>query len=141
MIRNRTSLLPQPKPSHLAKPTKARTRFDGIPASQQGYSRQGGGGLSFSNETSLGNPLYTQSPQLMNYYKKQNEQIVANDPYGHKRNINKNQGNSSGGMAGVMGGGGSGNGGGVGETYSGGNNGGNGGQGMRQGRGGVSFNV
>ena len=135
MKRNRTSLLPRARPKYLTKHSKARTRFDHLPPSQQGYARQGGGGLSFSNETSLGNPLYTHNPKMMEHYKRKNEQIVANDPYGHGGKYrNRGAGNRSSGMAGVMGssvGGRMGN-------YGGSSNGGGG---MKKGRGGVAFNL
>ena len=122
MKRNRTSLLPKPRPRHIKKQSKARTRFDHLPASQQGYARQGGGGLSFSNETSLGNPLYTQNHNMMEHYKKKNEKIVAADPYGHKSKY-RNRANNSSGMAGIMGGGGAG---GTGGNYGSSNGGGGG---------------
>ena len=39
-----------------------------------------GGGLSHSNETSLGNPLMTHNPQMLDYYKQVNKNMVAEDP-------------------------------------------------------------
>ena len=73
----------------------------------------GGGGVSFTNETSNGNPLCNYNPEYLEYFKRKNEQIVAQDPY--KKSGRKNQGG--------MGGGG-------------GNNGG-----MTKGKGGVAFNM
>ena len=78
--------------------------------------KAGGGGVSFSNETSNGNPLSNYNPEYLEYFKRQNEQLVAQDPF--KKSGRRNRGG--------MGGGGGG--------------GGNGG-GMTKGRGGVAFNM
>ena len=59
----------------------------------QSHSNQGGGanrnsgkysgpgGMSLSNETSMGNPLGRYNPDYLDHFKRQNEQLVANDPY------------------------------------------------------------
>ena len=83
------------------------------PIRDQRSQMKGGGGVSFSNETSNGNPLSNYNPEYLEYFKRQNEQLVAQDPF--KKSGRKNQGG--------MGGGG-------------GNDGG-----MAKGRGGVAFNM
>ena len=76
-----------------AKKSKARTRFDHLPDHLRGYGA-GKGGLSFSNETSQDNPLYCHNHQMMEYYKKKNESLVAQNPFSRRygkgrRNINR----------------------------------------------------
>ena len=87
-------------------------------------NQKGGGGVSFSNETSFGNPLLTHDPRVLDYYKNVNQEIVDRDPIkkgGRRRNRGNPMGQGRGGGGGARGGGNDG--------------------GMTKGRGGVAFNL
>lgn len=85
----------------------------------------GSGGVLPTNDTSVGNPLNPHNPEMLAYYKRINEQRVAQDPFkrhGRRRNMGYG-GGGYGGYGGGMGGGGG------------------GGGGMRRGGGGIAFNL